>query len=286
MKRRKGFSMQKEGKGFRRTEYRIRSGKVRDALTFVLLSDFHGAGCAQGREGLVRSILAEKPDLVLAAGDMVSAEKAEKKQGIQEAEALLCSLAKSTGVCVSPGNHETKMLQNPGIYGKNIEAYERALNYGGVTLLHNESKSFSIKHTEVKVSGLELGREYFKKLREKELTEEKLESLLGDGRWEGLHILLAHNPHFGACYFRWGADLILSGHNHGGVVGIPGCGGILTPQLRLLDTYTAGAFFHKTQTLIVSRGLGDHVPVPRIRNPREYVVIKVYPVQEEKNNGN
>ena len=35
------------------------------------------------------------------------------------------------------------------------------------------------------------------------------------------NILLAHNPNFIDAYATWGADLILSGHIHGGMVRLP-----------------------------------------------------------------
>ena len=40
----------------------------------------------------------------------------------------------------------------------------------------------------------------------------KLEELMGKPDPEAINILLAHNPKYGRTYFRWGADLILSGH--------------------------------------------------------------------------
>ena len=37
-------------------------------------------------------------------------------------------------------------------------------------------------------------------------------------------ILMAHNPAYMDAYKKWGADLILSGHLHGGLVRCPGIG--------------------------------------------------------------
>ena len=272
--------MKNSNKGYRRKEYVITSKKVKEPLTFVLLADLHGASYGRGNQRLIKSIEAENPDFVFVAGDMLSAKKNPRKWGQEAAAGLLTGLTNRTNVCYSRGNHESKMVRNPGSYGKTIAKYEEKLVQAGVVLLHNESREFFIKNTKITVSGLELTREYFKKLRARKLTDTALKKILGAGERESYHVLLAHSPHYGNIYFNWGANLILSGHNHGGVMGFPGCGGVLTPQFRLFDKYTAGRFDRENQTLVVSRGLGDHMPLPRIFNPREYVVMKICPAKE------
>ena len=272
--------MRNANKGYRRKEYVITSKKVKEPLSFVLLADLHGACYGKGNQRLIKSIETENPDFVFVAGDMLSAKKNPGKWGQEAASDLLTGLVNRTYVCYTRGNHESKMERNPDRFGKIIAEYEEKLAQAGVVLLHNASAEFYIKNTKITVSGLELTREYFKKLRGRKLTNEDLEKMLGGGEKESYHVLLAHNPHYGDAYFNWGSDLILSGHNHGGVMGFPGCGGVITPQFRLFDKYTAGRFDRNAQTLIISRGLGDHMPLPRIFNPREYVVLKIRPAKE------
>ena len=272
--------MKNASKGYRRKEYVITSKKVKDSLTFVLLADLHGASYGKGNQRLIKSIESENPDFVFVAGDMLSAKKNPGKWGQKAAADLLTELENRTCVCYARGNHESKMARNPDRFGKIIAEYEERLAQAGVALLHNESREFFIKNTKITVSGLELTREYFKKPSPRKLTDTVLKKMLGVGEKESYHVLLAHSPHHGDAYFNWGADLILSGHNHGGVMGFPGCGGVLTPQFRLFEKYTAGRFDKQDKTLIISRGLGDHMPLPRIFNPREYVVMKIRPAKE------
>lgn len=275
-------SMNKAKKGYRRKEYEITSEKVKEPLTFVLLADLHGASYGERNQRLIESIKEEKADFVFVAGDMLCAKKRPEKWGQRAAADLLVKLAERTNVCLSRGNHESKMDRNVSRFGQILAEYEEELVRAGILLFHNVSQEFYVKHTKIKVSGLELGQEYFQKLHARKLNCDEVEEMLGAGESEAYHILLAHNPHYGKVYFDWGADLILSGHNHGGVMGFPVCGGVLTPGFRLFDRYTAGRFDKEKQTFIISRGLGDHVPLPRIFNPREYVVIKVRPVKEIK----
>ena len=66
--------------------------------------------------------------------------------------------------------------------------------------------------------GLELPIEYYHKPNSPKLSLTELEELLGTPFMSGIHILLAHNPKYGNTYLSWGADLVLSGHYHGGIL--------------------------------------------------------------------
>ena len=50
-------------------------------------------------------------------------------------------------------------------------------------------------------------------------------------------MLLAHNPLLLDSYAGWGADVVLSGHVHGGMVRLPFVGGVLSPERRFFPKY-------------------------------------------------
>jgi predicted MPP superfamily phosphohydrolase len=100
-----------------------------------------------------------------------------------------------------------------------------------------------------------------------------LASLIGDKPNKNFAILIAHNPVYFTEYTRWGADLTLSGHLHGGLVRLPFIGGVASPQIRLFPKYSAGNYTENGQQMIVSRGLGSHSLMPRIWNAPEIVSI-------------
>ena len=93
----------------------------------------------------------------------------------------------------------------------------------------------------------------------------------------GFHVLLAHNPKYGNTYFSWGADLILSGHYHGGVLRLDQNHGLTCPPYLLFPPFCCGEFKKGKQHMIVSAGLGEHTIPVRIHNPRELVLINLYP---------
>lgn len=69
-------------------------------------------------------------------------------------------------------------------------------------------------------------------------------------------------------------DLVLSGHAHGGQVRIGGHGLWSTSQ-GFLPKYTSGVNQMGESQVVISRGLGDSEPYPRIFNQPELVVVDV-----------
>ena len=153
--------------------------------------------------------------------------------------------------------------------------YTESLRELGVVFLENEKTAFEAAGLSMDIYGFELEEFYYQKFCWADLQEEELERILGKPDEEHYNILLAHNPvHFHA-YARWGADLTVSGHLHGGIIRIPGVGGVITPQARLFPRYDAGYFRWMDKDLVVSRGLGTHTINLRIFNPAELSVIRL-----------
>ena len=129
--------------------------------------------------------------------------------------------------------------------------------------------------------GLEIPLIYYKKPKSPMLQTEEIQQLIGKPDQDRVNLLLAHNPKYGNAYFEWGADLILSGHYHGGIVRFGRNKGILSPQFQLFPPYCCGAFHRKNQHMYVSAGLGEHTIPVRIHNPRELLIVD-YRGREEK----
>ena len=86
---------------------------------------------------------------------------------------------------------------------------------------------------------------------------------------------LTNNPEYFNRYAEWGADLVISGHLHGGMVRIPGLGGMMSPKFKLMPEYDYGMFEYGDSMMLVSRGLGAHTIKVRINNNPELVNLKI-----------
>ena len=84
-------------------------------------------------------------------------------------------------------------------------------------------------------------------------------------------ILLAHFPdHFPE--YKALSPLVVSGHNHGGIIRLPFIGGFISPQLYI-PKYTRGCYTEDNSTMVVSAGIGSHSLPARLFNRVEYCVI-------------
>ncbi|MCR5627399.1 MAG: metallophosphoesterase [Lachnospiraceae bacterium] len=271
----------KKRKLFKTEEYTFKSEKIAKRKLFVFLSDLHGAVYGHNNDALKAAIRRVKPDAVLIGGDMVIARDAFFRIPNWEKAAidLVSDLAKDNKVYYCNGNHESviRKYRNQAVWLN----FSEALIDSGVEFINNKSVEFD----EVIISGFEpleevkhfnIPRAYFKNTKYLPKMDE-LDNRLGIARNDRYNLLLAHKPEFIKEYSIWGADLVLSGHNHGGVVKLFNKG-LVGASMKLFPEYTDGVYTRNNTKMIVSRGLGSHTLDIRINNPAELSVIELLPV--------
>lgn len=260
---------------FRITHYDIRSDKLRDMSrdrTLLFLSDLHNNQYGKCNEKLLAAIRQQNPDFILIGGDMLIGHPCAKNNIAMEFVEKLTTLCP---VYYANGNHEQRMKLYPETYGSMFEEYKRVLEQAGVHFLENEHVDLLWDKCNVQVHGLEIPKECYKKFKRRTLTVEQINVRIGAIDTEKYQILMAHNPAYADIYKTWGADLILSGHLHGGVVRIPGIGGVITPQFRMFPKYSGELTLDNEQAVVVSKGLGAHTIKIRFLNPAELVVLHI-----------
>ena len=259
---------------FRTVTYEVHNPKIRNNVRFAVLADLHGNCFGENNGVLLEKIREYAPDAILLAGDMVVRMEPST---LETAGKLLCTLAKNFPIFYAMGNHETKMKAEGHIYRNEYLEYQEELKQKGICFLANEKVKISLSGNPFVISALELPLEYYHKPFSPELTSEKMEELIGKPDPGAVNILLAHNPKYGKTYFNWGADLILSGHYHGGVMRLSRHVGVLSSQFIPFPKYCCGDFYKNGKCMIVSAGLGEHTVPLRIHNPRELIFIEMKP---------
>lgn len=250
-------------------EYCFDAPGLRKDYTLVMLSDLHNKSFGRHNDRLYSAIERLSPDSVMIAGDMITAEE---KADMEPALGLVTRLARRWPVYYGNGNHETKLKLQPDVFGDIYAGYEKELKKTGARHLVNES--ILLPETGIRVYGLELGKKYFRKFKMAEMPPSYLDQLLGKPSGE-YRILIAHNPDYFKTYAAWGADLVLSGHVHGGIVRLPGLGGMLSPSLHLFPKYDGGVFAEGKSNMVLGRGLGTHTIPVRVFNPGELIVVRL-----------
>lgn len=258
-----------DGNRFKVVSYEINSEKVGKDYRFVLLADLHNKSYGKDNYRLIAKINELKPDAVFIAGDLLTAKP---DLSYDAAISLAVRLGKEYPVFYGMGNHETRLFLYPDLYGDMGASYVEALKAGNIRLMRNESEQFDSR---IQVTGLEIERSYYKRFTPKPMEEDYLEKTLGAADPAKFQILIAHNPDYFPDYVRWGADLVLSGHIHGGVIRLPVLGGVASPAVRLFPKYDGGIYREGKAAMILSRGLGMHTIPVRIFNPGELVCFTV-----------
>lgn len=246
-----------------RREYEVEVPEGLSGLRILLLSDLHCNPLICNNEKVLQRLTAERPDVILLAGDMIS------KYGKTANDRVPAFLKKLTGIApvvYGMGNHEEVLRTD---FPEKFAAYKKQVEEMGIFFPDNETVSFILQGKNVDFAGLTLKHEYYYKRKRRALPAEALEELVIETPENT--ILLAHFPdHFPE--YKELAPLVVSGHNHGGIIRLPVVGGFISPQLYI-PKYTRGCYTEDNSTMVVSAGIGSHSLPARLFNRVEYGVI-------------
>lgn len=244
-------------------EYNVAVPNGLEGLRILLLSDLHCNPLICNNKKVLRRFKAEQPDVILLAGDMIS--KYGKKENLR-VPAFLKKLTEIAPVVYGMGNHEEVLRTN---FPENFNAYRRQVEEMGIHFPDNETVTLILQGKNVNFAGLTLKHEYYYKKKRRMLPGEATEALVIEHPERT--VLLAHFPDHFPAYAKL-APLVVSGHNHGGIIRLPVVGGFISPQLYL-PPYTRGCYTEGDSTMVVSAGIGSHSMPARLFNRVEYCVI-------------
>lgn len=242
------------------SRYEVASQKLPesfDGFKIVQLSDLHGAEFGEDGMELVDKVGSLEPDMIALTGDFVTDEG-----DLAAVEKLAARLVKLCPVYFVSGNHEF----GSGLAVKVRNILERA----GVKYLSNEYLTISRGEDGILLGGVEDQLAYADMLSPDELAQK-----MNDAAPDAFKILLGHRNYWMTEYPELPVDLIFCGHAHGGLIRIPGVGGLIGTDRRLFPDFDAGEYNNGRYTLIVSRGLGNSVPIPRVFNRPEIVCVEL-----------
>lgn len=236
---------------------------------FVVISDLHNQVYGKNNRLLLNKIDEIQPEFIVIAGDMMIAKPG---YSLDVALEFIKAIAEKYKVYYGIGNHEYRLKIYPERYPGMYEQFINEIKKSDVVLLENKSVVFEKNDVKINITGLEIERQYYKRIKNIKMPEGYIESLIGE-KTNIYTILVAHNPEYFDDYAEWGANLVLSGHIHGGMVRLPYLGGVISPKVRLFPEYDAGLFEKNGSYMILSRGLGMHTIPVRINNRAELVEV-------------
>lgn len=244
------------------TTYNLKTEKLHENTKIAFLSDLHSNDFGDGNGRLVREIEAFSPDVILMGGDMVNKDDSDISTILN-----LCERLKPIAdIYYIYGNHEGVLEYSEN--GQRVPIDRELLNrgvkvcYGGI---------YRIKRGNDKISMLCIpadGKEYKYDPALHSTTAEFMES-------EDFKLVLTHYPDILYEHlYEENFDLGLAGHYHGGQIRL-GEKGLFHIDTGFFPPYSGGKYTMKNSEIIVSRGLGNGIPVARINNNPELVLIDI-----------
>ncbi len=223
----------------------------------VQISDLHNAEFGTDNQKLIDILKSEAPDAIVITGDLIDARRTNTE--IAESFARRCM--EIADCYYVPGNHEARL-------GGTYDAFESALIADGVNVLRNGSVRIRKEMDAIRIIGVD-DPAFAKASDAITNLDAALEALSSDD----FTILLAHRPELIDEYSKWGIDLVLSGHAHGGQIRLPGIGGLYAPGQGFFPRYTSGNYTVGDTEMIVSRGIGNSAFPLRVNDRPEVVIV-------------
>ncbi|MCD8181158.1 MAG: metallophosphoesterase [Firmicutes bacterium] len=247
------------------TRYNISSKKIPtgfNGFRILQISDYHGDSVP----GLVEEIARESPDIIVSTGDLVH-DKGSYAAGVR-----LCGhLSDIAPVYAVTGNHD--------VWRGDYKQFETELTAAGVITLHNERVILERGGGKIALSGID---DPFSMNNSK--INENIQNALSKLPRAGVYdILLFHRANLFDTLKYHGFDLILAGHMHGGQFRLPGGRGVVSPKSSwaskapvFFPKYVGGYYKSPRTDMIVSRGVGNPMFIPRLFNRPEITVVQLH----------
>lgn len=229
-----------------------------DGLTVVHLTDLHGAVFGEKNHDLLLAVSDARPDLVVITGDLLDQHQEDAATYIATIAPVLSELAPTYFVT---GNHEWAR--------DDVRDVKAQLSELGVTVLSNAAVTLTSGEESIVLAGIDDPNGFADQKTPEELAAEIYETE-EDPFW----ILLSHrNTHFAPQYSLLGADLVLAGHGHGGMIRLPFTDGLISTDRTFFPSYTSGFYEKNGATLFVSRGIGNSGNGFRLFNRPQVAVL-------------
>ncbi len=243
------------------SEYSVYSEKLPlpfDGYKILMLVDFHNS---DNYSKITEKISKLKPNIIVLIGDMINSTDTS----FGNFEALVDQNSDVVPMYFVSGNHEK--------WSENEKEFMNVVKNHGIINLNNKSVEITYQNSNIALTGFEdvvyADAEMRLPVVEKGLKE--LSNIKANQRL--FNILLFHRSNLFDTVAQYPFDLTLSGHLHGGQIGLPFIGDFLLSQRHKSDKYIKGYYRNGDSQLVVSAGLSKDMANPRVLNPPELVMV-------------
>lgn len=266
-----------------KVEYIIENDKIPEDFNdfkIVQISDLHNGIFGKNNINLIELVDSMNPDVIFMTGDLVDGERKNFKVALD----LIDELSKKYKIYHIIGNHEQKSLVKR--YRNLYKNYFKELYNKNIINLEDDCVKIIKNNSYINLYGLTIPLECYTYLFDKsntkniKINKDFIKNRLGMTNEGEYNILLSHTPFYFKEYSEWGADLVLSGHVHGGIIRVPLIGGLLSPNREFFPEYDLGEYKKDNSTMILSKGLGGSRIIIRLNCKPEVVGITLKSIKK------
>lgn len=226
-----------------------------DGCKVLQLSDLHGMSFGPENRRLIELVRDQEPDIIVLTGDI-----AGKDGALNNVATLLDGIQGLAPAFYVNGNHEWA----DGC----VEEIGALMESRGITCLSNEIQLLYRGEDSIAIVGAEDPNGRADMMKPWDLSLQ-----LGELYSDKFSLWLAHRNDYVKMYNDIGTELILCGHAHGGIVRLPFVGGLLNVNRSFGAEYESGVYSSGHYLMVVSRGLGNSISIPRLFNRPEVVAV-------------
>lgn len=221
-----------------------------DGFKIIQLSDTHHSPFT-GLEHIERAVKIAnrlRPDMFLLTGDYVSHDR----EYIAPVAAALGRLKSRYGTYACLGNHD---------HWTDADLVTELFRGEGINVLINEGFRFETRRGSFWIAGVD----------DHMVGKTDVPASLRGSFPDEMKLLLAHNPIIFREAARYGVDLTLSGHTHGGQIKLRDDEKRILPQRKL----KAGLHTRRNSQIYITRGIGTVVVPMRYQCPPEISLLEL-----------
>lgn len=255
------------------TQYDVQLDGLENPARLVVVADIHGKVYGEDNEQLYEKVSAQNPDVIVLLGDLFPSRFTETDKDY--VIGLTRRMLEIAPVWFAMGNHETSYTAQYG------SGWIDEIKAAGAMVFDESWEDVELCGNTIRLGGT-MGHGYlFGRTSEQFHASAEYGVLFRLEHARHPSILLSHMPDTVALSdgpLRWHIPLVLSGHTHGGIIRIPGIGGLFAPMQGWRPRFDYGSFALNDQMrMIITSGLSGHDKAPRIFNLPEIEVIDLQP---------
>jgi len=242
---------------FKVNEVQFYSNKLPEGseITVLQISDLHNKVFGDNNGKLVNSVEKLNADIIVITGDLVDRGTDNFNNVFSLIERIM---AINNNVFFVSGNHEWGNAYTVEFLNGLRERKVTILNNKNIQIMEN-NMTLNLVGVDDVSTNLENSPKAFNNVYQEQYT-----------------ILLSHSPGIMEKYNDIRADLILSGHTHGGQVRIPYIGALVAPNQGFFPQLDKGTYqVGPNQYLYIDSGLGTSIAPIRFLNQSQLSLIKI-----------